>query len=123
MEVLFGTSSDIEQWMKLVKRVSWNFPGLETEESEVKIFLYQHFVKMMKKELLQGHYIKNLDSKKQNLLKNLVIQIKNLFYIHNFQFIKTIDEILTAKKEDENYGLETVEIAICKGFIGEVTKE
>ena len=33
MEVLFGTSSDIEQWMKLVKSVSWNFPGLETEES------------------------------------------------------------------------------------------
>lgn len=33
MEVLFGTSSDIEQWMKLVRRVSWNFPGLETEES------------------------------------------------------------------------------------------
>ena len=33
MEVLFGSSSDIEQWMKLVKRVSWNFPGLETEES------------------------------------------------------------------------------------------
>lgn len=32
MEVLFGTSSDIEHWMKLVKRVSWNFPGLETEE-------------------------------------------------------------------------------------------
>lgn len=33
MEVLFGTSSDMEQWMKLVKRVSWNFPGLETEEN------------------------------------------------------------------------------------------
>lgn len=33
MEVLFGIPSDIEQWMKLVKRVSWNFPGLETEES------------------------------------------------------------------------------------------
>ena len=33
MEVLFGTSSDIEQWMGLVKRVSWIFPGLETEES------------------------------------------------------------------------------------------
>ena len=32
-EVLFGSSSDIEQWMKLVKRVSWNFPGLETEEN------------------------------------------------------------------------------------------
>lgn len=33
MEVLFGTSSDIEQWMKLVHRVSWNFPGLETKKS------------------------------------------------------------------------------------------
>ena len=33
MEVVFGMPSEIEQWMKLVKRVSWNFPGLETEES------------------------------------------------------------------------------------------
>ncbi len=33
MEVLWGIPSDIEEWMKLVKRVSWNFPGLETEES------------------------------------------------------------------------------------------
>lgn len=33
MDVLFGIPSDIEQWMKLVKRVSWNFPGLETEEN------------------------------------------------------------------------------------------
>lgn len=33
MEALFGTPSDMEQWMNLVKRVSWNFPGLETEES------------------------------------------------------------------------------------------
>lgn len=33
MEVLFGIPSDLEQWMNLVKRVSWNFPGLETEES------------------------------------------------------------------------------------------
>lgn len=32
MEVLFGIPSDIKQWMNLVKRVSWNFPGLETEE-------------------------------------------------------------------------------------------
>lgn len=41
---------------------------------------------MTKKELLQGHYIKNLASKKQSLLKNLVIQIKNLLYIHKFMF-------------------------------------
>lgn len=33
MEVLFGKPSDIEQWTKLVKRVSPNFPGLETDES------------------------------------------------------------------------------------------
>lgn len=33
MEVLFGTPSDIGQWMNLVKRLSWNFPGLETKES------------------------------------------------------------------------------------------
>lgn len=33
MKVLFGTPSDLENWINLVQRVSWNFPGLETEES------------------------------------------------------------------------------------------
>ncbi len=33
MEVLFGKPEDIDSWMKLVRLVSWNFPGLETEES------------------------------------------------------------------------------------------
>ena len=33
MEVLFGAPSDIDLWMRLVKRVSWNFPGLETAEN------------------------------------------------------------------------------------------
>lgn len=31
-KVLFGTPSDIESWMDLVNQVSWNFPGLETQE-------------------------------------------------------------------------------------------
>ena len=31
MNVEYGTSMDIETWMELVKLVSWNFPGLETE--------------------------------------------------------------------------------------------
>ena len=31
MNVEYGTSMDIESWMELVKLVSWNFPGLETE--------------------------------------------------------------------------------------------
>ena len=33
MEVIFGDSSVIDSWMQLVRKVSWNFPGLETEES------------------------------------------------------------------------------------------
>lgn len=33
MEILFGKPEDIDPWMKLVRLVSWNFPGLETEES------------------------------------------------------------------------------------------
>ena len=32
MEVLFGKESDIDSWMELVKQVSWNFPGLETDD-------------------------------------------------------------------------------------------
>lgn len=32
MEVLFGRPSDIDSWMNLVKKVSWNFPGLETAD-------------------------------------------------------------------------------------------
>ena len=31
MKVDYGTSMDIESWMELVKLVSWNLPGLETE--------------------------------------------------------------------------------------------
>ena len=31
-EVVFGTEDDIEAWMQLVNKVSWNFPGLETKE-------------------------------------------------------------------------------------------
>ena len=32
MHVQFGTEKDITKWMKLVQEISWNFPGLETEE-------------------------------------------------------------------------------------------
>ena len=31
MKVEYGTAQDIESWLKLVRRVRWNFPGLETE--------------------------------------------------------------------------------------------
>ena len=31
--VVEGTEQDIDSWMELVKRVSWNFPGLETENA------------------------------------------------------------------------------------------
>ena len=31
MKVEYGMPLDIESWMELVKSVSWNFPGLETE--------------------------------------------------------------------------------------------
>ena len=33
MKAVFGESSCIDSWMQLVRKVSWNFPGLETEES------------------------------------------------------------------------------------------
>ncbi len=32
MEILYGKLADIDLWMKLVEKVSWNFPGLETRE-------------------------------------------------------------------------------------------
>ena len=31
MKVEYGIAQEIESWMDLVQRVSWNFPGLETE--------------------------------------------------------------------------------------------
>ena len=31
MAIRFGTEADLPQWMALVRRVAWNFPGLETE--------------------------------------------------------------------------------------------
>ena len=33
MEAIFGESSCIDSWMQLVRKVSWNFPGLETERA------------------------------------------------------------------------------------------
>lgn len=33
MDVTYGTAPDIESWMELVRRVRWNFPGLETQEA------------------------------------------------------------------------------------------
>lgn len=33
MEVQLGRNQDIDEWMKLVEEISWNFPGLETKES------------------------------------------------------------------------------------------
>lgn len=33
MKVEFGIPSDIDSWMQLVRKASWNFPGLETEQS------------------------------------------------------------------------------------------
>ena len=33
MEVLFAQPDDIDSWMKLVRLISWNFPGLETDEN------------------------------------------------------------------------------------------
>ena len=32
MKAIFGESSCIDSWMQLVRKVSWNFPGLETED-------------------------------------------------------------------------------------------
>jgi len=32
MVIQFGQSTDIDNWMNLVKEISWNFPGLETNE-------------------------------------------------------------------------------------------
>ena len=32
MQLFYGVPEDIENWMSLVTRVRWNFPGLETQE-------------------------------------------------------------------------------------------
>lgn len=32
MQLLYGVPEDIENWMELVSQISWNFPGLETQE-------------------------------------------------------------------------------------------
>ena len=32
MELTYAVPEDINAWMRLVSRVRWNFPGLETEK-------------------------------------------------------------------------------------------
>lgn len=34
--VIFANENDIDSWMKLVREIRWNFPGLETEESLIE---------------------------------------------------------------------------------------
>lgn len=34
--VTYGCENDIQSWMDLVRKVSWNFPGLKTEEDIVE---------------------------------------------------------------------------------------
>lgn len=31
MQAIFAAPADLDAWMALVQKVSWNFPGLETE--------------------------------------------------------------------------------------------
>ncbi len=33
MKLFYGIPEEIENWMRLVNQISWNFPGLETQES------------------------------------------------------------------------------------------
>ncbi len=33
MRLFYGVPEDIENWMKFVNQIRWNFPGLETQES------------------------------------------------------------------------------------------
>ena len=32
MQLFYGVPEDIDKWMGLVNQISWNFPGLETQE-------------------------------------------------------------------------------------------
>ena len=32
MQLFYGVPEDIENWMKLVNQIRWNFPGLESWE-------------------------------------------------------------------------------------------
>lgn len=36
MQLFYGVPEDIEEWMSLVTRLRWNFPGLETQESLIE---------------------------------------------------------------------------------------
>ena len=33
MQVQFGRTENIDEWMKLVEEIRWNYPGLETEKA------------------------------------------------------------------------------------------
>lgn len=51
----FGKPEDLPQWMQLVRRVAWNFPGLETEEA-----LAEHEA-IVAKFISRGHAVCALD--------------------------------------------------------------
>lgn len=78
---MYGLPEDIDSWMKLVSEVSWNFPGLETEE---KINEHRQTVlKFMKKQ--QAVCVKDngeiigvlLFSRKRNMICCLAVSPAN----------------------------------------------
>ena len=91
MEAIFGESSYIDSWMQLVRKVSWNFPGLETEEN-----LEEHkqtVLKFMNK--LQAVCVKDSDSHRYRnkgvrlSIQPIIFSQKTLYFFNPFVRFKT----------------------------------
>ena len=77
MKIAYGLPTDLDSWMALVQRVSWNFPGLETPEliaehrSTVLRFMNDHRVVCAKDEETVIGVL--LFSKKHNMICCLAV--------------------------------------------------
>ena len=103
MEAVFADSSMIDSWMQLVRKVSWNFPGLETEESLNKH--RQTVLKFMSKQ--QAICIRNrktvvgvlLFSRSRNMICCLAVDPEHRRRgLASFLLRKALDELDRSKK-------------------------
>ena len=102
IKVELGRPSDINSWMRLVRKVSWNFPGLETEQSieEHKIIV-----------------LKFMNDKRALCVKNEEDIVGVLLYSrkHNIEYLSIFREDASGKSFGHRKAWHNLEMCLNSG--------
>ena len=136
METVFGDNSCIDSWMQLVREVSWNFPGLETEESldehkqtVLKFMSKKQALCVINKETVVGVL---LFSRNKNMICCLAVDPEHRKQgVASILLRKALDELDRSKeitvstfRENDDKGIAPRALYIKFGFQeGEMTEE